>query len=124
MRRVVITGAGTVNPLGADLAATWAAMAAGQVAIGPLDIRDCDRLSVQIGAQVQGFEPEAHFDKAQLGMLDRFAQFALVAARQAVAQAGLDFAGNLGLRAGVVLGTAGGGLTPSDDSYRAVYRGV
>lgn len=121
MRRVVITGAGTVNPLGADLAATWAAMAAGQVAIGPLDIRDRDRLSVQIGAQVQGFDPEVHFDRAQLGMLDRFAQFALVAARQAVAQAGVDFAGDLGLRAGVVLGTAGGGLTTSDDSYRTVY---
>lgn len=120
MRRVAITGAGTVNPLGADVASTFAAMAEGRCAIGPMELRDKDRLAVQIGAQVQGFDPEAHFDKAQIGMLDRFAQFALVAARQAVAQAGLDFT-DLGARAGVVTGTAGGGLITQDDSYRAVY---
>lgn len=121
MRRVAITGAGTVNPLGADVAATLKAMAEGRCAIGPLDIPDRERLAVQIGAQVRGFDPEAHFDKSQLGLLDRFAQFALVAARQAVAQAGLDLAGDLGARTGVVMGTAGGGLITQDDSYRAVY---
>jgi nodulation protein E len=120
MRRVAITGAGTVNPLGADVASTFAAMAEGRCAIGPLDLPDRDRLAVQIGAQVQGFVPEDHFDKAQLGLLDRFAQFALVAARQAVAQAGLDFT-ELGQRTGVVTGTAGGGLITQDESYRAVY---
>lgn len=121
MRRVAITGAGTVNPLGADVAATLKAMAEGRCAIGPLDIPDRERLAVQIGAQVRGFQPESHFDKSQLGLLDRFAQFALVAARQAVAQAGLDFAQGLGARTGVVMGTAGGGLITQDDSYRAVY---
>ncbi|MBL4927989.1 beta-ketoacyl-[acyl-carrier-protein] synthase family protein [Fuscibacter oryzae] len=120
MRRVAITGAGTVNPLGADVASTFVAMAEGRCAIGPLDLPDRDRLAVQIGAQVQGFRPEDHFDRAQLGLLDRFAQFALVAARQAVAQAGLDFT-ELGQRAGVVTGTAGGGLITQDESYRAVY---
>lgn len=121
MRRVAITGAGTVNPLASDVPGTFRAMAEGRVAIGPLDIRDRERLTVQIGAQVQGFDPEAHFDKSRLAMLDRFAQFALVAARQAVAQSGLVIDEALGLRSGVVLGTAGGGLTTSDDSYRTVY---
>ncbi len=120
MKRVAITGAGTVNPLGADVASTFAAMAEGRCAIGPLDVPDRDRLAVQIGAQVQGFCPEDHFDKTQLGLLDRFSQFALLAARQAVAQAGLDLA-QLGPRTGVVTGTAGGGLITQDDSYRAVY---
>ena len=120
MRRVAITGAGTVNPLGADVAATFAAMAEGRCAIGPLDLRDRERLAVKIGAQVRGFEPEAHFDKSSQGLMDRFSQFAVVAARQAVAQSGLDLAG-LGARAGVVTGTAGGGLITQDDSYRAVY---
>ena len=120
MRRVAITGAGTVNPLGADVAATFAAMTEGRCAIGPLDLRDRERLAVQIGAQVRGFEPEAHFDKSSQGLMDRFSQFAVVAARQAVAQSGLDLAG-LGARAGVVTGTAGGGLITQDDSYRAVY---
>jgi nodulation protein E len=121
MRRVVITGAGTINPLGNDVAETLAAMRAGRCGIGPLDIRDGDRLAVKIGAQVQGFQPEAHFSRQELSFHDRFTLFALIAARQAVAQAGLAFADDLATRCGVVIGTAGGGLNTSDDSYRAVY---
>ncbi len=118
MRRVVITGAGTVNPLGQTVAETLAAMQAGRVAIGPLDIPLLERLSVKIGAQVRGWQPEAHFDKARLAFLDRHVQFALVAARQAMAEAGLrpDPA-----RSAVIMGTAGGGLVTSDEAYRAVY---
>ena len=103
------------------MAGTYAAFAAGRCAIGPLTIRDVDRLSVKIGAQVHDWQPESHFDAKELTLLDRVAQFALVAARQAVAQSGLAFAGDLGLRSGVVLGTAAGGLGTLDDSYRAVY---
>ena len=84
-------------------------------------MRDAERLAVRIGAQVRDWQPEAHFDRTRLSAMDRFAQFAVVAARQAVAQAGLAFGGDLSARAGVVLGTAGGGMTTSDDSYRAVY---
>ena len=121
MRRVVITGAGTVNPLAMDVAGTYAAFAAGRCAIGPLLIRDVDRLSVKIAAQVHGWQPEQHFERQRLPLLDRFAQFALVAARQAVAQSGLRFQGALADTTGVVLGTAGGGLTTTDDNYRSVY---
>jgi nodulation protein E len=119
MMRVVITGAGTVNAIGRDVPSTLAAMAAGVCGIGPLDVRDLDRLSIKIGAQVKGW------DAARFGrdgaMYDRFTQFTIAAAAQAVAQSGLDFTGDLGLRTGVILGTAGGGLTTSDDAYRAVY---
>ncbi len=121
MRRVVITGAGTVNPLGKDVPATLAAMQAGQCAIGPLTCRDVDRLSVQIGAEVRGFEPEAHFARGSLSLLDRFSQFALVSARQAMGQARLELNDAAALRAGVVLGTAGGGNITVDDNYRTVY---
>lgn len=121
MRRVVITGAGTVNPLAMDVAGTYAAFAAGRCAIGPLLIRDVDRLSVKIAAQVHDWQPEQHFERQRLPLLDRFAQFALVAARQAVAQSGLRFEGALADTTGVVLGTAGGGLTTTDDNYRSVY---
>ncbi|MEO5621335.1 MAG: beta-ketoacyl-[acyl-carrier-protein] synthase family protein [Cypionkella sp.] len=121
MRRVVITGAGTVNALAQDVAGTYAAFQAGRTGIGPLDIRDVDRLSIKIGAQVADWQPEAHFERQALPLLDRFAQFAIVAARQAVAQAGIGFDGDLADRAGVVLGSAGGGLTTTDDSYRSVY---
>ena len=122
MKRVVITGAGSVNPLAHDVPGTYAALREGVVAIRPLDFRDVDRLSVKIGAAVRGWQPEAHFDKAALGLLDPFAQYAVVAARQAVAQAGVVFAGALAERTGVILGSAGGGLMSSDDNYRAVYQ--
>lgn len=121
MRRVVITGAGTVNPLAQTVLGTFEAMANGRCAIGPLDIRDVDRLSVKIGAQVLDWHPEQQFDRQSLPLLDRFAQFTLASARQAVAQAGLCFDGELADRSGVVLGTAGGGLNTTDDNYRSVY---
>lgn len=123
MRRVVITGAGTVNPLGHSVADTFAAFKAGTCAIGPLDIPDIDRLSVKIGAPVRGFDPKAHFQPQQLGLLDRFAQFALVAARQAVAQAGLTIDDTLARRAGAIMGNSGGGMQTQDDAFRAVYEG-
>lgn len=115
-RRVVITGAGTVNPLAQDVAGTYAALRAGRGAIGPLSLRDLDRLQVRIGAQVAGWN-EARFGR-DLTLYDRFTQFALVAADQAVVQAGLD---HDPARIGVILGTAGGGLNTTDDSFRAVY---
>ena len=122
MHRVVITGAGTVNALAHDVPGTLAAFREGRCGIGPLDVRDADRLTSPIGAQVRDWRPEAHVDRARLGLLDRFAQFALKAADEAVAQAGLAFVGDLGLRTGVVLGSAGGGLTTQDDNYRSVYQ--
>lgn len=121
MRRVVITGAGTINPLGHDVPATLAAMQAGACAIGPLDIRDVDRLQIQIGAQVRGYDEVEHFSRQDLTLYDRFTQFALLSAAQAMEQAGLVLSGDLGDRAGVILGTSGGGLNTQDDNYRAVY---
>jgi nodulation protein E len=122
MQRVVITGAGTVNPLGHDVAQTFDAFREGRCAIGPMDIRDVDRLTVRIGAQVRDWRAEDHFDARQIALYDRSTQFAVVAAAQAVAQSDLRFDDDdLALRAGVVLGTAGGGLTTTDDNYRAVY---
>lgn len=121
MRRVVITGAGTINPLGHDVDQSFAAMREGRCAIGPLDIRDVDRLMVQIGGQVRGYDPEALFNRQQIALYDRFTQFTLIAAREALGQAGLSFSGELADRSGVVLGTSGGGLSTQDENYRAVY---
>lgn len=118
MRRVVITGAGTVNPLGQDVASSFRALRDGVSAIAALQIADLDRLSVKIGAQVADWQPENHFDRAQLGLLDRHVQFALAAARQAGAQARLTADPG---RTAVIMGTAGGGLITSDEAFRAVY---
>ncbi|MEP3677214.1 beta-ketoacyl-[acyl-carrier-protein] synthase family protein [Sulfitobacter sp.] len=121
MKRVVITGAGTVNPLGHSMPETFAAMREGACGIGPLDIRDLDRLQIQIGGQVKGFESEGRYSRQQLSLYDRFTQFTLAAARQAIDQSGLIFDGKLAETSGVVLGTAGGGVSTWDDNYRTVY---
>lgn len=121
MRRVVITGAGTVNALAASVEGTLQAFRDGRSGIGPLDVPERDRLTIRIGAQVRGWQPEALFDPRKLSLYDRFTQFALVSARQAVQQSGLRFDDELHEEAGVILGTAGGGLTTSDANFRAVY---
>lgn len=121
MGRVVITGAGTINPLGVDVAQTYDALKNGRCGIGPLNIRDADRLSIQIGAQVRDYDETAHFNRQQIALYDRFTQFTLLAARQAIAQSELTFAGALADQSGVILGTSGGGLTTQDENYRVVY---
>ncbi|WP_438987975.1 beta-ketoacyl-[acyl-carrier-protein] synthase family protein [Marivivens donghaensis] len=121
MRRVVITGAGTINALGHDVAQTFEAMREGRCGIGPLEIPDVDRLMVKIAGQVRNYDEHEHFNRQQIALYDRFTQFTLLAARQAVAQSGLEFHGELADRSGVVLGTSGGGLTTQDENYRVVY---
>ncbi len=121
MRRVVITGAGTINALGSSVPATLAAMREGRCGIGRLEIRDVERLTVQIGAQVRDYDESAHFNRQQIALYDRFTQFALLSASEAIAQSGISFQGELATRAGVVMGTSGGGLNTQDENYRAVY---
>ena len=121
MKRVVITGAGTINSLGHDVPETLEAMREGRCGIAPLEFRDVERLSITIGGQVKGFETEGRFNRQQMTLYDRFTQFTLVAAKEAIEQSGLEFTGDLANRAGVVLGTAGGGVSTWDDNYRAVY---
>ncbi len=121
LRRVVITGAGTINALGHDVKTTMEAYREGRCGITQLEFRDVERLSIQIGAQVHNWLPETYFNRQQILLYDKFTQFTLLAAKQAVEQSGLHFEGALGLRSGVILGTAGGGLNTWDENYRAVY---
>ncbi|WP_438957262.1 beta-ketoacyl-[acyl-carrier-protein] synthase family protein [Cognatiyoonia sp.] len=121
MKRVVITGAGTINPLGRDVDATMEAMREGRSGIGPLKIRDVERLQIQIGGQVSDYDEAEYFNRQQIALYDRFTQFTLLAARQAIEQSGLKFTGKLADRSGVVLGTSGGGLNTQDENYRVVY---
>lgn len=119
MRRVVITGAGTVNALALDLPGTFDAFRNGRCGIGPLGFRDADRLTIRIGAELRDWRAEDHFRSSELPLLDRVTQYALVAAAEAVAMAGLP--SDLGSRGGVILGTAAGGIRTWEESYRAVF---
>ena len=121
MKRVVITGAGTINAIGHNVAETLDGFREGRCGIGPLDIPDVERLSIRIGGQVRGYDAETRFNRQQLALYDRFTQFTLLAAREALAQSGLTFDGELASRSGVVLGNSGGGMTTLDANYRSVY---
>ena len=119
MRRVVITGIGTVNALAQDVPGTLQAFRDGRGGIGPLGFRDADRLSIRIGAEVRDWQPEKRFSVKELPLLDRVTQYALVAGAEAMAMAGLPE--GLGPRGGVILGTAAGGIQTWEESYRAVF---
>ncbi|MEM8656279.1 MAG: beta-ketoacyl-[acyl-carrier-protein] synthase family protein [Pseudomonadota bacterium] len=121
MHRVVITGAGTVNALGHTVAETLDAMRAGRCGIGELDFQDVDRLAIKIGGQVRGFEAEGRYNRQQMSLYDRFTQFTLAAAKEAIEQSGLSFSGEEAARSGVILGTAAGGVSTWDQNYRLVY---
>ena len=121
MNRVAITGAGTINSLGHSVKETLESMAAGSCGIGALSFRDVDRLDIKIGGQVKNFVPTTIFNRQQLSLYDRVTQFTLIAAKEAIKQSGIIFSGELSARSGVVLGTAGGGVSTWDDNYRAVY---
>ena len=89
MNRVVITGIGVVSPAGCTLEDFWPALVEGRSAIGPFAVARSERLSTRLAAQVSAFDPAALFEPKQLGVLDRFSQFAIAAARTAVRDSGL-----------------------------------
>jgi nodulation protein E len=122
VKRVVITGHGAISALGRTAEANMAAMAAGRDGIGALDFQDVDRLSIAIGGQVRDYRGEEHFSRQELTLYDKFTQFALLAAREAVAGSGLEVTEAVSERAGVILGTSGGGLQTQDENYRLVYQ--
>jgi len=117
-RRVAITGLGAISGLGGGVPALLAAIQAGRTGIGPIRGIDTARLTVKIAAEIPDFEPEAHFDRRQLQALDRNAQLALVAAREAIAD--VDLAALSPERAGVIMGASIGQLT-IDAAYLSLY---
>ena len=119
IRRVAITGLGAIAATGADIPALWNALKLGACGIGPIANIPTERLSTRLAAEIHGFDPLAHFDAKRLTLLDRAVQLALVAAREAVADCGLD-PRRFGSRGGVVLGAAIGQET-NDAAYNAFY---
>ena len=121
MNRVVVTGLGVFSALGKTAAEFSAAVREAKSAIGPLTIIRTEGLLVKIGAEIRDFEPKAHFDETKMALLDRFSQFAVVAAREAIAECGLRFHGELGARTAAVIGAGVGGQSTLDDNYYRIY---
>ena len=111
LKRVVVTGLGAITPLGNDVATTWEAAVAGKSGAGPITHFDASKFKTQFACEVKGFKAEDHIDRRKLRQLDLYAQYALVAARQAVADSGLEEAPNLDRnRVGVIVAAGIGGL--------------
>jgi nodulation protein E len=121
VNRVVVTGLGTVAPVGLSTQTYWEALAAGRSGFGPPTIFAADRLNTKVVAEVKGFVPADHFDVRQIGFLDRVSQFAVVAAREAIAQSGLSFRDGLGEHTAAIVGSGIGGQTTQDDNFKRIY---
>jgi len=120
MRRVAVTGIGIISPLGNSIAEALSNATAGRSAICRIDEPWCRRLVSPLAARV-AFNGDEHFAPPKLRMLDRVSQFAVVAARQAIADAAVDIAITDRQRIGVFLGTGMGGSQTTDDGYQTLY---
>ena len=109
-RRVFVTGMGVVSPLGLDLASTWAGVVEGQSGIDFITAFDTEGFDTRFAAEVKGFDPEAYLDRKEARRMDRFAQFAAVAAQEACRQAHLDPRDNDPYQVGVIIGSGIGGI--------------
>ncbi len=122
-RRVAITGLGLVTPLGTDVQSTWDGLLAGRSGAGPITRFDPVQSPVKFACEVKGFDPAQFLDKKEIRRYDLFAQFAIGAAEQAVADACLATSWdtvNL-KRVGVLIGTGTGGLQTFEENCRALF---
>ena len=122
VNRVVVTGLGAITPIGHAVPAYWDNLKNGMSGLGPiLYAEGREELSQKIAGEVKDYDPLKYFKDRELSTLDRFSQFALVAAREAIEQSGISFEGPLSLRAATIIGTGVGGQNTLDDAFRRLY---
>jgi nodulation protein E len=119
--RVVITGMGVISALGLTRDAFWQSLIAGQCGIRTIHNEDFDQLRFKQAADVQGFEPEDSLCAKDITLMDRFTQFGVVAAREAVAQSGLEWTPALREDCAIVTGSCIGGRSAEEMGYRELY---
>jgi 3-oxoacyl-[acyl-carrier-protein] synthase II len=123
-RRVVITGLGAVSPLGNSVAELWAGLRGGKSGVGPIENIDVTGLASTIAGEVRGFDPSLRMDAKEAKKMDRFSQFAVYAAMEALGDAGLAEGELEAERTGVCLGTGQGGSASIEEAgARLVERG-
>ena len=119
-RRVVVTGLGLVTPVGPDVEQTWSALLEGRSGAGPITHFDASEHDVRFACEVTDFDPGEYLDRKEVKRTDRFVQFALATADQAVAQAGVEdaMARLPEERTGVIVGSGIGGLETMEEQHR------
>src|ERR1700729_1617600 len=120
-RRVAITGLGIISPLGLNLEENWKSLSEGRAAIGPIKGADCSTLRFKNGAEVTGYDPVTHFPGGKDAYIDRFAQFSVVAAREALRNAGLELTAELRERSAIVGGLAVGGQAAIEAGFKDLW---
>ncbi len=122
MRRVAITGMGAICALGRNTAEFAEALRQGRSGIAPIEAADCSQLRFPNGAEVRGYSHQPYFDDRRADFMDRFAQFAVIAAREAVADAGVSWTPELRENAAIVTGSCVGGQSTEDIGFQEVYK--
>ncbi|MGC1273030.1 MAG: beta-ketoacyl-ACP synthase II [Planctomycetaceae bacterium] len=122
-RRVVVTGGSVVTTLGCDLAEFWDRVCAGKSGIGPIRRFDPAEFKVTFAGEVQNWDPTEHIDlpAKELRRMDRFVQFAVVAAHKAIRQSGIDFRQGDPYRYGVLIGSGIGGLNEIEEQHTTLF---
>jgi nodulation protein E len=122
MRRVAITGVGAISALGRNAAEFAESLRQGRCGIGPIESADCSQLRFQNGAEVRGYSHQPYFDDRRADFMDRFAQFAVIAAREAVECAGIEWTPELRETAAIITGSCVGGQSTEDIGFVEVYK--
>lgn len=120
VRRVLVTGVGSVSPLGGDMDALWDGLVAGRSGAGPITRFDASALDSRIACEVKDFSTEGILDRKDVKRMDRFVQFAAVAAHEAIRRARLDPESLDRDRVGVVIGSGIGGMETFEQQHRAL----
>jgi nodulation protein E len=120
-RRVAITGLGIISPLGLNLADTWKSLREGRPGIGAIQSADCSTLRFQNGAEVRGYDALKHFEGGRDAYIDRFAQFSVVAAREALRDSGVELTPEMRELAAIVCGSAVGGQAALEAGFEDLY---
>lgn len=122
MHRVAVTGIGVICALGRNAREFVCALREGRSGIGPIQSPGCSNLRFRNGAEVLGYDYRPHFDDKRADFMDRFAQFAVIAAREAVADAGIPWTPELRESAAIITGTCVGGQATEDIGYHGLYK--
>ena len=109
-KRVVVTGLGALTPVGNSVSETWESLLQGKSGAGPITLFDASQFKTQFACEVKGFNPNDHFDRKEARRYDRYTQFALVAAKEALEDSGLDLEKTDLERVGVIISAGIGGL--------------
>ncbi len=121
MKRIVITGMGCISALGNNVNDFQRQLFRGTNGVADISLFDCNNFQAKVAAEIKNYIPKNHFSDKQLPFLDRFAQFALLSAREAVKQANLSFAGELSESSAVLFGTGVGGQETQDQGFHRLY---